>query len=370
MEFLIHEREIVGKKRKIKWNEPFVYEDNEKKGRSGHMSHAMTEFAPGKIMAFHSNCSPVRSCGHSAFGWVEYRISEDYGETFGESVKFPFSWETFLNGVNTVSVEKAVTCNNGDIVVFCLINSQLSEICCEPWDCPMTVISKDGGKTWEEPVSFSGYKGRIYDAVYHKGVIYALEFCNDAKTFFWGTKPEDVYRLYRSVDEGKTFEEVCVVPFADTTGRAYGNMIFTENDELIVYAYNAHDEKNMDYIVSKDYGKTWGESKKSYVANKIRNPQVGILDGQYILHGRAGGFERGSGSWVIYTSANGIDWDEGTVFAKDLRPACFYSENLTVKLPSGKEKMIVKYSENYHEGIIDGKWGQVNSMMTTIESLD
>ncbi|MBQ3221259.1 MAG: exo-alpha-sialidase [Clostridia bacterium] len=370
MELLIHEREIVEKKRKIKWNEPEIFVDNEKKGRSGHMGHALTEFAPGKIMAFHSNCSPVRSCGHSAFGWMEYRVSEDYGQTWGESVKFPFSWETFLDGVNTVSVEKVVTCNNGDIVAFCLMNGQEKEICCEPWDCPMTVISKDGGKTWEKPVLFSEYKGRIYDAVYHKGVIYALEFCNDATTHFCGNKPEHVYRLFQSTDEGKSFEEVCVVPFADTIGRAYGNMIFTEKEELIIYAYNLHDEENMDYIASKDYGKTWGESKKSYVANKIRNPQVGILDGQYILHGRAGESEGGKGSFVIYTSANGIDWDEGTILVKDLRPACFYSENLTVTLPNGKQKMLVKYSENYHIGAVAGKWGQVNSMMATIESLD
>jgi hypothetical protein len=147
MEMLIHAQQINGKLRKIQFNEPKIFVDNEKNGRSGHMGHALTEFAPGKIMAFHSNCSAKRFCGHSAFGWMEYRISEDYGETWGESVKFPFSWETFLNGVYTVTVEKAITCDNGDIVAFCLMNSQATIPCCEPWDCPMVVVSKDCGKT-------------------------------------------------------------------------------------------------------------------------------------------------------------------------------------------------------------------------------
>jgi hypothetical protein len=159
------------------------------------------------------------------------------------------------------------------------------------------------------------------------------------------------------------------VPFADTTGLAYGNMIFTEKGELIVYAYDVNDEQRLPYAISADCGETWIAFGKSFLKNKIRNPQVGVLDGQYILHGRAGQPQDGTGTFVIYTSANGTDWDEGTTFAKDMRPACFYSENLTVTLPNGKQKMLIKYSENYHIGVVENKWGQVNSMLTTLETV-
>ncbi len=40
--------------------------------------------------------------------------------------------------------------------------------------------SLDGGKTRSEPVSVSPYAGRIYDAIYHEGAIYVLEFCHAA----------------------------------------------------------------------------------------------------------------------------------------------------------------------------------------------
>jgi hypothetical protein len=94
----------------IVYTDPEIYVDNESRGRSGHMSHAMVEFAPNKIIDFNSNCSPVRCDGHSAFGWIEYRISVDGGKTFGAINELPYSKEAFLDGVFTVSVEKAVGC--------------------------------------------------------------------------------------------------------------------------------------------------------------------------------------------------------------------------------------------------------------------
>ena len=63
-------------------SDPEMYVNNEARSRSGHMSHAMVEYAPGKIIAFNSNCSAVRYEGHSAFGWIEYRYSEDGGKTW------------------------------------------------------------------------------------------------------------------------------------------------------------------------------------------------------------------------------------------------------------------------------------------------
>lgn len=370
MEFLIHEKTIKGKVKDIIFHEPKIHADNEKNGRSGHMGHALAMLKDGRIIAFSANASAVRNCGHSGFGWMEYRYSSDYGETFSEPIVFPYSMEVFLDGVNSVSVEKAITLDNGDLIAFCLLNSQKNEICCEPWVEPTFVRSKDGGKTWEQPKRFSEYKGRIYDVKYHNGAVYALEHCNDATEFFCANKPEHVYRLFKSEDNCETFTEVSVLPFRDNAlNLGYGNMVFREDGSLVVYAYNLKDEQNMEYLVSYDDGKTFTESGKSFVKNKIRNPQVGFLDGQYILHGRAGESEGGKGSFVIYTSKDGIEWDDGEVMAKNLRPACFYSCNLTVKLPNGKNRMLIKYSETYHKGIVEGKWGQVNSMMTFVESV-
>lgn len=65
----------------IEVSEPEVYVDNQARNRSGHMSHAMTEFKPGCFIEFNSNCSATRCGGHSAFGWTEYRISRDAGKT-------------------------------------------------------------------------------------------------------------------------------------------------------------------------------------------------------------------------------------------------------------------------------------------------
>lgn len=366
MRIVIHGQEIDGKMAKIRLSEPKIFADNEARGRSGHVGHAMTEFAPGKIIAFSTNTSAKRAYGHSSFGWVEYSVSEDFGESFGEVRVLPYSMELLLDGLHTVCVEKAITCEGGVIVAFCLITSQLKEFCCEPYGIPMVLISKDGGDSWEAAKPLCEYRGRVYDALYREGTAYVLMSCNDAEESFYASKPEHVYRLYKSTDNCESFTEVSTIPF-NTDGRAYGNMIITESGELIAYAYNYNDEHSLDYAVSRDFGLSWDKPEVAYLKKCIRNPQVGILDGQFIMHGRAGESEGASSSFVFYTSADGKNWDEGTLLGSG-KYACFYSENLTLKLPSGKEKMLVKYSENYTS--VEGKWtGQVNSMMMTIETV-
>ena len=286
-----------------------------------------------------------------------------------EDIRVMAGWNTaaFLAGLWTVSVEKVVSPQENVLVAFCLLCSQSRDICCEPYGIPRVVRSIDGGQTWEEDFEFSKYRGRVFDALYYEGSIYVLQFCNDSEENFCGNKPEHQYHIFKSDDEGKTFYEHCVVPFPDTIGRSYGNMIFTPEGKLIVYAYNLNDQKNMDYAISSDCGKTWDETGFSYVANQIRNPQVGILDGQFILHGRAGESETGHGAFVLYTSKDGIVWDEGTILIDD-KSACFYSNNLTVAGPDGKERMLVQYSENVKDP--GSSWsGQVNVMHFWLESI-
>lgn len=360
---VVREQVIKGVVHDIHLSEPVVYVDNMARKRSGHMTHAMLEL-DGRLMDFNSNCSNIRLGGHSAFGFVEYRFSEDGGETFGEIHTLPYSMETLMGGKNTISVEKAVACDDGTVVAFCLRNTTLQEVCCDPLDEPAVVRSFDGGKTWTEAAQFSPYKGRIYDALYKDGSIYVLQFCNDGVVDFCGNRPSHLYRLFKSDDSGASFYEESVVGFLSTFGLGYGNMIFTKEGNLIVYAYDVNDEVNMSYAVSRDNGATWYETGKTYVAKKIRNPQVGILDDQYILHGRAG-----DKNFVLYTSADGLHWDEGHYLNEDAidgPTACYYSNNITLDHPDkpGKKRMLVQYSELY------GDHWCVDIMHMWIESAD
>ena len=46
MKFVVHGQTIKTEKGNIKFSEPKVFVDNEARKRSGHMSHAMVEYAP------------------------------------------------------------------------------------------------------------------------------------------------------------------------------------------------------------------------------------------------------------------------------------------------------------------------------------
>jgi len=344
-------RTIRGVSGNITISEPEIYVNNAARERSGHMSHALTEYAPGKVLAFNSNCSPRRFCGawagHSAYGWIEYRRSVDGGNTWGEVCELPFAKKAFLDGNFTVSVEKAVTCEDGTIVAICLRNTPYHEVCCEPWLTPMYVRSRDGGQTWTGERELAPYRGRIYDAVCHRNVIYALEFCNDAEVSFTGNLPEHIYRLFRSDDCGESFQEVGPVAI-DGMGRGYGSMLFRPDGSLVVYAYNIDDEYHMDTAISTDEGRSWTRLPAGKVALGIRNPQTAILGGTYILHGRAAG---GKG-FVFYTSTDGILWDNGYLFEAE-KSKCYYSNNLLLRNPEGRERLLVQYSDTYRDACVN-----------------
>lgn len=334
---------------------PVVYADNEARFRSGHMTHAMTEFAPGKVLDFNSNCSPYRSAGHSAFGYIEYRISEDGGSTFGDIRVMQPSMDVLLAGVYSFSVEKAVTAANGDIVAIAHRNTQKREICCEPWDTPLVYISRDAGDSWECAGELSQYKGRTYAMINAGDAILALEFANDAEDTFTGTLPEHQYHLLRSDDCGAHFTDAGVVPFPDTRGRGYGALVLAPDGRLIAYAYNADDPVNMDYAVSTDLGGTWTQTGKCFLDKGIRNPQIGILEGEFILHGRLHGTPREWGKgFGIYTSADGLEWTPCHVMETE-KGSCYYSNNLVVDDPArpGRKRMLVQFSEVYEKSRVN-----------------
>ncbi|MBQ8140799.1 MAG: exo-alpha-sialidase [Clostridia bacterium] len=328
-------------------DEPELYVDNKSRGRSGHMSHAMVEFAPDTFIDFNSNCSPVRCKGHSAFGWIEYRISNDAGKTYSEPRELPYSTEALLNGVYTISVEKAVTWKDGRIVAFCLRNDTLHPVCCEPWFTPMVVISYDGGESWSKPHEVSPYKGRIYDALERDGVIYMLQFANDGAVKFTGNKKEDIYKLFVSLDGGESFEERSDIPL-DAIGRGYGSLLFDGQGRLHMYAYNINAEREMDHMVSDDLGFSWSSAGACYLEKGIRNPQTALIDGVYILHGR-GEKEKG---FVLYSSKDGYTWDEG-VYLETEKKLCYYSNNIVLNDTDGGKYLLIQYSDAYDEARVN-----------------
>ncbi|MBO5059791.1 MAG: exo-alpha-sialidase [Clostridia bacterium] len=329
-------KEIVHENYTVEIEAPELYVDNESRKRSGHMTHAMAEFAPGCFIDFNSNCSALKWNGHSTYGWVEYRISKDAGKTYSDVYKLPYSVDSFLDGIYTISVEKAVATDDGTIVALCLRNDAAAG--CEPWDTPTAVTSSDGGATWSEPIVVSPYKGRIYDAVYHDGAIYVLQFCNE---HFLGSNWEHRYRIYKSTDNGKSFEELCMIPF-DTERRGYGAMLFDAAGTLHVYAYNEAKECEMDHAISTDGGRRWIVCEPCHLEKGIRNPQVALIDGVYILHGRSAAAE----GFVLYSSENATDWDEGCMLIRDKHAAAFYSNNLNLTDEKGNF-LLVQYSDQY-----------------------
>ena len=97
---------IENEKYTVEFTEPVTYVDNKARNRSGHMTHAMCEFKPGCFIDFNSNCSAIRHGGHMPYGWVEYRISRDNGKTYSDIKRLEYSWNSFLDGIHSISVER------------------------------------------------------------------------------------------------------------------------------------------------------------------------------------------------------------------------------------------------------------------------
>ena len=321
--------------------EPTVYVDNQARRRSGHMTHGLAALDGKRFIDFNSNCSAERAGGHSTYGYVEYRTSEDAGKTYSEPSILPLSWEMFLDGIYSLSVEKVVATGTGRLVAVCLKNSAAGEeLCCEPWQEPFVIISDDFGKTWSSPRGFTPYKGRPYAACYQSGTIFIMHNCNE---HFLGSSPEHLYRLYVSTDNGETFSERAVIPFPDTTRRAYSALLFAPDGVLHAYAYNEADEAHTDHAVSRDEGKTWEVLPPVVTAKGLRNPQMAVIDGVFIAHGRAGDAK----GLILYTSLDGCTWDEGTKIVEVPYPAgAYYSNNVVLEDEKGKF-LLMQYSHPY-----------------------
>lgn len=323
---------------KVEIEQPTLYVDNETRKRSGHMSHAMAAWSDTSYINFNSNCSSQRWSGHSTYGWIEYRTSQDSGATYSDVQKLPYSEQCFLDGIHTISVEKAVACDDGTIVAFCLRNDATGKTCCEPWDITTVVTSSDYGKSWTSPIELCTYKGRVYDARYYNGSIYVLMLSYE---YFVGVTEEHVYRVFKSDDNGKSFYEWSVLPIPGI-GHAYASLLIGGNGVFHAYAYQAHehDMLPMDHAVSND-GKNWTMCEPCEVAKGIRNPQTAYINGVYLLHGRA----HDMSGLVLYTSKDGCVWDDGTMLV-DKRGLAYYSSNVILSDEQGPF-VLVQYSVPY-----------------------
>jgi len=331
-----------------------LFVDHETNKRSGHLSHALVEYAPGQVLAFYSNCSRERNGGHNGFGWIEYRRSTDGARTWGETVKLDYSVDAFYNRPFTVSCEKAVSVKENEIVLFC--TRCINPNGWEPYLTPTYLKSTDGGETWKEMGELYLEPGRIYDAITANGNIYVLELCNPAVKNFTAYLPQHHYHILESVDGGETFHSCGILP-GNALDHGYGSLCMTADGKMLAYTYNIKDEYNLDVFLSEDFGKTWKELGQSYCAKRIRNPQVTRVNGGYILHGRSGCMsDELPKQFVLYTSEDGFHWDEGRYIGWTKDPGhggmSFYSNNLVLN-ENGQQRVLIQSSIAYDFGRVN-----------------
>lgn len=154
-----------------------------------------------------------------------------------------------------------------------------------------------------------------------------------------------------SEDQGHTFDRRSVLPF-EVMQRGYGALAFLPNTGLIAYVYNQTDEKHLDYVISRDDGQTWGEPQAVLLAKQIHNPQMAAFRNGFVMHGRSGskGADEIHGHFVLYTSRDGIHWDEGQYLKKQTAGLGAYSNKLIVHDPDGgSERLLIQASHAYEE---------------------
>ena len=340
-------------------NDGILFVNHAANNRSGHLGHALVEYEDGKVIAFYPNCSADNK-GHSAVGWMQYKRSEDGGKTWSDRNVLAYSKNLFDAGQKgglsaqkySAFAEKAVRTDEGDIVLFFLVCDITTNIIWRQFQIPTYIISKDGGYTWSEPSELCDSRGRVYDARYYNGEILALHFKNDNEINFLGNREEDVYELYVSSDRGRTFEKRSELPF-DTIGKSYGTMGMLESGSIVVYIYNSKAEDTMDYVVSDDGGRTWSDPKIANFPKRIRNPQMASVSGCYFMHGRSGSFgERAKkGHFVLYSSRDGLRWDDGVYLKMRTEGLGAYSNSAIVGSlnPHKRNRLLVQASYAYEK---------------------
>ena len=292
-------------------NDGILFVDHKAEGRSGHGGQAITEAKNGDIIAFYSNVSGTVRRGHGVAGWAEYRISGDGGETWSDPYVLEASkmaWEDPERG--PILVEEVMTAPDGTVVA---VGRNFTDPRGHSWGSrpPLLFRSRDHGRTWSEPEALDPNAkrwqiSRDEGSMVHGDTMYILfhdRFVPDDET------PK--YRLYASEDNGGSFGKRSVLPLGKD--QWYGTIGAIEGGKIIVYSYNNDDDGEvLQYVTSDDGGFTWSEVQETPFAKRLRNPQLSArIGGLYFIHGRSGSFGPDPRHLVLYSSEDGINWDEG-----------------------------------------------------------
>lgn len=336
-------------------NKGILFVDHEKNFRSGHLGHAMVEYAPDKILCFYANCAGEPTEGHNAIGWMCYKRSLDGGKTWCEDKPLSYSKMLFeMNSGVTCFNEKAVIAPDGCIVLFNLV-------CCNRmmWDLwePYwinTMRSYDEGKTWTTPKMFitnhqMNRLGRVYDAKTIGNKIYVL-YCESDNA----TQGSNHFQIFVSDNNGDTFHHLSNLDFP-TKDTFYGSLVVLDDGSLAVYVYNELDEKSLLCSISRDMGENWEKPFKVKFEKMIRNPQIVKFKDTFFCFGRSGNndpfesqIDETKGHAVVYCSPDGINWDEGQYLRKRDAKCGSYSNTLIVG-KGDKERLLYQSSFAYNE---------------------
>ncbi len=336
-------------------NDGILYVDHQAQQRSGHGGTCLTECANGDIVSFYSNVSGEIYEGHGVAGWSEYRRSTDGGKTWGEAVQLDFSkraWEG--DEVYSALVFGVTTAPDGTLIAFVSLFASADWVKKLP---PVCLLSHDHGRTWSEPRPLDPNAtvedvSLTFDAVFASGDQVFAAFMGGAPTMC-----DEPHSLYVSTDNGESFEKRSVLPFDHDYYYVTAGLL--DNGNIIVYSYpyqpdgdtdGGLDEYNMPYVTSADAGRTWSEVKTTHFAKAIRNPQLSRKIGNlYFLHGRSGQRTRDPKNLVLYTSSDGIHWDEGTILHSMSGSADAYSANEVIGKydPATPNRLLIQSSIAY-----------------------
>ncbi len=336
-----------------RYTQPQVFVDHQAQKRSGHMGHAFARTKDGKILSFYSNCDYDRVHGHSGYGWMEYKVSADFGLSWGEKRILPYSMEVFKQGEHTALCEKALSTQDGDIICLFQITDASKPISCLPFGKPTFIVSSDGGESWSQAGIACEREGRIYDAKTYEAHSQFLIHRNDD---FIGSKPEHDFTLYEWSAPDKAFYLKSTLP-GNSIGKGYCCMEYDAEGTLYAYTYDSLDEFRMQRFVSVDFGKSWEDGGIGYFDKKIRNPQLVCTSEGWFLHGRNG--DKGDGL-VIYHSDDGINWDKGEMVITRPGPGVGYYSN-NIYIPEAN-RVLIQFSHVYD-------LNRVNIMHMTIENV-
>ncbi len=333
-------------------NQGILFVDHQQNKRSGHGGNCLVQCANGDIVSFYSNVSGDIWNGHSVAGWTEYKISQDLGETWSQPMVLDYSkkaWEeeevysALVFGVNIAP--------NGTLVAVAARFAEPKWIKQAP---PVALLSYDHGRTWSEPREIDAScsvqeLALTFDTTFVDGDQLYYVFFGDSANMGYGH-----YSLYVSKDNGKSFNRRSTLPFAPTN--YYSAAAVLADGRFIVYSYPYNgqetDEHNLPYVISEDKGRTWSAVQTAYFAKKLRNPQMSARVGdRYFMHGRSGSYGAQRGNFVLYSSTNGVDWDEGTILCRGSSGTDCYSGNAIIRSSDSQkdQKLLIQSSIGYDE---------------------